>query len=489
MKNAEPAMRALPLFLKIAGRKIAVAGGGTAAARKCEIALRCGAEVAVFAQELGGDFHDLFKRPGFSHVARAVAAADVAGAAIVFCATGNEAEDRRVHKLAKAVGALVNVADRPALCDFTMASLLDRSPLVIAIGTDGASPIFGRMLKARLETEIPASFGRLAEFAGERRGVVEAAIAGPDDRRHFWERFLEGPAAELVLAGQEQAAARLFDDDIAAVRAGKSPSQQGCVYLVGAGPGDPDLLTFRAMRLMQHADVVLYDRLVTPEIMNLVRRDAERMFVGKRKDHHVVPQEEISAMMVRLAREGKRVLRIKGGDPFIFGRGGEEIEMLAANGIPFQVVPGITAAAGCAAYAGIPLTHRDHAQSCMFVTGHDRDGQADLDWNAMLQPSQTVAIYMGLAQLDGLMAEFLKRGADRSMPVAIVDNGTRRNQRVVTGTIVDIAGRAARAGLTGPTIIIVGSVVKLHEKLAWFAGPLETESGSARQPVKQGIAS
>jgi uroporphyrin-III C-methyltransferase/precorrin-2 dehydrogenase/sirohydrochlorin ferrochelatase len=221
---------------------------------------------------------------------------------------------------------------------------------------------------------------------------------------------------------------------------------------------------------MQRCDVVLHDRLVTPEIMNLVRRDAERIFVGKRRNHHVVPQEEISALMVRLAREGKRVLRIKGGDPFIFGRGGEEIEMLAANAIPFEVVPGVTAAAGCAAYAGIPLTHRDHAQSCMFVTGHDRDGQVDLDWNAMLQPRQTVAIYMGLSQLDGLMREFLKLGADPELPAAIVDNGTRVNQRVVTGTIGDLASRAAAAGLTGPTIIIVGSVVRLHEKLKWFAG-------------------
>jgi uroporphyrin-III C-methyltransferase/precorrin-2 dehydrogenase/sirohydrochlorin ferrochelatase len=253
----------------------------------------------------------------------------------------------------------------------------------------------------------------------------------------------------------------------------------GEVYLVGAGPGDPDLLTFRAFRLMQKADVVLYDRLVDPSIMDRVRRDAERIYVGKRRADHALPQEEIGDLMVRLAREGKRVLRLKGGDPFIFGRGGEEIEKLAEHAIPFQVCPGVTAASGCSAYAGIPLTHRDYAQSCVFVTGHGKDGRIDLDWSTLLRPRQTVAVYMGLAHLEFLMQEFLRHGANPALPVAIVENGTRASQITVTGTIATIAGRAVEAGLRGPTVIIVGEVVALREKLNWYTPRKGAEHGRA----------
>lgn len=467
-------MRSLPIFVKLAGKRVVVTGGGTPAARRCEIALRCGADVTVFAPELGGDFAGLEDDPKLAHVARALEESDVAGAQIVFVATEEETADRRDYETVRRAGsgALVNVADRPDMCDFTMASILDRSPLVVAIGTDGASPIFGRMLKARLETEIPAAYGRLVEFAGARREVLERVLPGAADRRRFWERMLEGPIAEMVLAGQEDAAARAFDDEIGEFAKGAGPGQVGEVYLVGAGPGDPDLLTFKALRLMQRCDVVLYDRLVSEDIMNLVRRDAERIYVGKQRNNHAMPQEQISALLVKLAQQGKRVLRIKGGDPFIFGRGGEEIEMLAAHGIPFQVVPGITAAAGCAAYAGIPLTHRDHAQSCLFVTGHGKEGHVDVDWNAMIQPHQTVAVYMGLSQLDSLMGEFIARGASPDLPAAVVDNGTKANQRVVTGTLATLPDKVRDAGLRGPTIIIIGSVVTLHDKLDWFGdGP------------------
>ncbi len=463
-------MQALPVFMKIAGRKVVVIGGGTPAARKSEMALRCGAHVTVFAEELGEDFREIEGEDRLTHVARPVTGDDMEGAAIIFCATEDEATDRAAHALAQGRGALVNVADRPELCDFTMASILDRSPLVVAIGTDGASPILGRMLKAKLETEIPAGYGRLATFAGERRGALEAVMKNGAGRRRFWEDLLEGPIAEQVLAGQMDAAAAAFDAQIAALAAGTARERRGEVYLVGAGPGDPDLLTFRALRLMQRSDVVLYDRLVSPEIMNLVRRDAERIFVGKQRNNHAMPQEEISALLVTLAKQGKRVLRIKGGDPFIFGRGGEEIELLAEHGVPFQVVPGVTAAAGCAAYAGIPLTHRDHAQSCLFVTGHGKDGEVDVDWQTLLQPNQTVAIYMGLSQLEKLTTEFIRRGASPDLPAAVIDNGTRANQQVVTGTLATLNDKASRAGLRGPTIIIVGSVVTLHDKLNWFTG-------------------
>ena len=330
--------------------------------------------------------------------------------------------------------------------------------------------MLGRMLKARLESTIPAAYGRLAAFMGRSRALVGARLDDARARRRFWERMLEGPIAEMVLANNEAAAEAALSAEVERETAGGPIARSGEVYLVGAGPGDPDLLTFRALRLMQKADVVLYDRLVGPGIVDLVRREAERIYVGKRRNDHTVPQEEIGEMLVRLAQEGKRVLRLKGGDPFIFGRGGEEIEKLADHQIPFQVCPGITAAAACSAYSGIPLTHRDHAQSCVFVTGHGKDGPIDLDWNALIRPGQTVAIYMGLAHLDELAQAFVAHGADPDLPAAVVDNGARANQRVVTGTLRTIAEQARAAALRGPTIIIVGTVVTLREKLKWYEG-------------------
>ncbi len=323
------------------------------------------------------------------------------------------------------------------------------------------------MLKARLESLIPAAYGRLADLMGGFRDAVAKAIASPVLRRRFWETALEGPIAERALSGDDRAAAAELARAIERAAAENAEAPRGEVYLVGAGPGDPDLLTFRALRLMQKADVVLYDRLTDQHVMNLVRREAERIYVGKQPDDHELPQGEISALLVKLAREGKRVLRLKGGDPFMFGRGGEEIEALAAHRIPFQVCPGITAAIGAAAYAGIPLTHRDHAQACVFVTGHGKDGKIDLDWTALLQPRQTVAIYMGLRNVEALTREFVARGAAADLPAAIVDNATRPNQQVVVGTLGTLAAKARAAELSGPSIIIVGTVVTLRDTLDW----------------------
>ena len=358
-----------------------------------------------------------------------------------------------------------------------MPAIVDRDPLIIAISTEGASPMLGRMLKARLESLIPAAYGRLARLTGEFRSAVAKAIPSPTMRRRFWETVLEGPIGERALAGDDRAA----DDDLARAieRAAHENAEapRGEVYLVGAGPGDPDLLTFRALRLMQKADVVLYDRLTDEGVMNLVRREAERIYVGKQPDDHELPQEEISTLLVKLARQGKRVLRLKGGDPFMFGRGGEEIEALAAQGIPFQVCPGVTAAIGAAAYAGIPLTHRDHAQACVFVTGHGKDGKINLDWTALLQPRQTVAIYMGLRNLETLTREFVARGANADLPAAIVDNATRAHQRVVVGTLGTLAAKARAAELSGPAIIIIGTVVTLRDKLDWRLDERMANSG------------
>jgi uroporphyrin-III C-methyltransferase/precorrin-2 dehydrogenase/sirohydrochlorin ferrochelatase len=321
-----------------------------------------------------------------------------------------------------------------------------------------------------LETLLPSAYGRLARFAGSYRNRVKRSLSDATQRRRFWENAVHGPAAERLLAGQDAAAGDLMDAAVAQAEQTEGKLPLGEVYLVGAGPGDPDLLTFRALRLMQQADVVLYDRLIGEEILNLVRRDAERIYVGKMPKNHTLPQAEIATLLVKLARQGKRVLRLKGGDPFIFGRGGEEIEALAGEDIPFQVVPGITSASGCAAYAGIPLTHRDHAQACVFVTGHSKHGRLDLNWNALIQPRQTVVVYMGLSSLADITREFIAHGAEPATPAAVIDSGTRRGQRVATGTLETLADEAAGAEIRGPALIIIGSVVTLHDKLSWFAG-------------------
>jgi len=470
----------LPIFLKLSGESTVVVGGGVVAARRAEYLVSAGARVTTFANELSGEFLGLRDLPNFRHEARDPEPKDFEGSAICFVAAEDERLTAVGRAAAKSAGLLVNVADRPELCDFIMPSIVDRSPLTIAISTEGASPILARMLKARLESLIPAGYGRLARLTGEFRIAVGKAISSPVVRRRFWETVLEGPIGEKALAGDDRGA----DADLARAieRAASDAAQapRGEVYLVGAGPGDPDLLTFRALRLMQKADVVLYDRLTDEGVMNLVRREAERIYVGKQPEDHELPQGEISALLVKLAKQGKRVLRLKGGDPFMFGRGGEEIEALAAQGIPFQVCPGVTAAMGAAAYAGIPLTHRDHAQACVFVTGHGKDGKITLDWTALLQPRQTVAIYMGLRNLEALAQEFVLRGASADLPAAIVDNATRANQRVIVGTLGTLAAKARAAELSGPSIIIVGTVVTLRDKLDWRESERVEASGEWR---------
>ena len=471
----------LPIFRDVSGRAVLVAGGGTVAARRCEVALRAGARVKLFASSIEeDDFLELRGHERLQHFPRCPRAEDFADVALAFAACRKLEDDRRVAELARAAKVPVNVADRPELCDFIMPSIVDRAPIVVAVSSSGASPILARMIRARIETMLPAAFGKLAAFAGDIRERVMRRLKGAETRRRFWERVLDGPLASLIFAGDEDTARTLLERELKAAEAEEREGISGEVWLVGCGPGDPDLLTFKALRLMQKADVVLYDRLLGEGILNLVRREAERIYVGKRAGDHALPQEEISELMARLAREGKRVLRLKGGDPFIFGRGGEEIERLAEEHIPFQVVPGITAASGCATYAGIPLTHRDHAQSCLFITAHGKDGIVDVDWKQLLRPHQTVAVYMGLRLLPTLMAGLLKHGADAAMPVAVVEKGTRPGQRVITGTIADIAQKAKEANIGGPAMIIIGTVVTLRDRLSWYL-PGEAEEEPAPQ--------
>lgn len=467
----------LPIFLSIRNRNCIVVGGGDVAARKIALLRSAGARVTVVSPTLCAELHELMQKP--ARQPRLIWKEErfqpdhLDDAILAIAATDDRAINRQVSETAMRQRIPVNVVDDPALCSFIMPSIVDRSPVLVAVSSGGASPILTRLLRARLETMIPAAYGRLAILAADFRQRVKLCLSQPEKRRRFWENVLQGPFAEMVFAGKELAAKasleRSLREAINGVQQGKmGVDLQGEVYLVGAGPGDPELLTFRAMRLMQQADVVVYDRLVSREILDMVRRDAPRIYAGKERSRHFMPQESINELLVRLAKEGKRVLRLKGGDPFIFGRGGEEIETLSEQHIPFQVVPGITAASGAASYAGIPLTHRDHAQSCVFVTGHLKDGSVNLDWHMLGRPNQTIVVYMGLFGLPVLCQQLMAHGLRAATPAAIVQQGTTRNQRVLAGTLETLPSLAASAHLVPPTLIIVGDVVKLHQKLAWF---------------------
>ena len=459
----------LPIFLNVSGKRTLIVGNGVSAARKADLLLRAGSDLTIVTPELGEELSQLLESYSFKHQATGLTSGDLKGCMIVFGCDRDDSVNQNLRELAHAAGIPVNVSDKTEDCDFIMPAVVDRTPLLIAISSGGTSPLLVRMLKARFETTIPAAYGRLAEFAGSYRDRIKELIPNMTRRRRFWEAMVSGPVAEHLFSSQHEQAESLMESHLEeAALAGDQPPP-GEVYLVGTGPGDPDLLTFRALRLMQQADVVLYDRLIGDGILNLVRRDARRVYVGKLKNNHTVSQEEISKMLIDLAKQGKRVLRLKGGDPFVFGRGGEEIEALSENGVAFQVVPGVSAANGCAAYAGIPLTHRDHAQACVFVTGHEKDGELKLNWESLIQPRQTVVLYMGLSSLDAITRGFLSHGANPATPAAVIENGTRAGQRVITGTLESLLDKTAMASIKSPALIIVGSVVSLREKLSWFA--------------------
>src|SRR3569833_1237193 len=442
-----------------------VVGGGDVAARKVDLLLRAGARVTVIAPQLHARLLERVRLGELRHEGDEFDELQLRDCRLAVAATNDDAVNRRVAAAARAHNVPVNVVDHPELCTFVFPSIIDRSPLVAAVSTGGATPELARLLRARLETRIPASYGRLAELAGRFREQVKRRFPTHVERRRFWEHVLQGSIAEQVYAGREQAAEQALTQLLQQTH-GDLP--RGEVYLVGAGPGAPDLLTFRALRLMQQADVVLYDRLVSPHKLDLVRREAERIYVGKRRSYHPLRQEEINELVVRLAKEGKRVLRLKGGDLVIFGRGGEELATLADEGIPFQIVPGVSAANGCAAYACIPLTHRDYAQSVLFVTGHLKDGTMDLIWPALVQPAQTLVAYMGLTDLDVLCRELIAHGMRADMPAALVEQGTTLHLRVLIGSVSDLPARVAHQEVHAPTLLIVGEVVRLHAKLAWF---------------------
>lgn len=460
-----------PIFLKLANRPVLVVGGGKVAARKAKTLLAAEAIVTVISPDITPDLNELLVSDNaLSHQAEAYSspqhASKLTHYALIFAATDQAEVNQTIKVDAEAAGVPINIVDAPDDCDFIMPSIVDRSPVVVAVSTGGRSPALARMIRARLEALIPASYGRLAELVDKYRVLINKQLNSYREKQQFWERTLDGKVPELVFSGRTALADQLMQETLETHA--PPPDDSGEVYLVGAGPGDPDLLTFRALRLIQRADVVLYDRLVSDPIIALVRNDAEKIYVGKEKANHAVPQNQINSLLVKLAKQGKRVLRLKGGDPFIFGRGGEEIRDLVAENISFQVVPGITAAAGCGAYAGIPLTHRDFSQSVSFVTGHLKDGSFNLNWELLSQPKQTVVIYMGLTGLEIISQKLIEHGVPQDMPAALIQQGTTENQRVITATLSTLHDRVKAEDITPPTLVIIGEVVTLQDQLKWF---------------------
>lgn len=464
-------MQYLPIFTKLDNKPVLVVGGGEVALRKCRAFLKARASVTLVAPW----FCDELKEHAHNNEVTLIDAyfdeSHLDGKMLVIAATDRDEVNNNVFELANARNVFVNVVDDQPKCTFIFPSIVDRDPITIAISSAGTAPVLARRLREKLETLIPHHIGPLATLVGGFRDKVKKRFKHFSDRRQFWEGVFDSSVVSKVQTGDTQAAQQQLDQMLDA-----KAEPEGEVYVVGAGPGDPELLTLKALQLMQQADVVVYDFLVSDEIMELVRRDADLICVGKRLGDHSVVQEDTNQMLVDLAKQGKKVCRIKGGDPFIYGRGGEEVQVLAANNVNYQIVPGITAAAGCSAYAGIPPTHRDHAQAIQFVTGHcKKDGQ-ELDWQSLAKANQTLAIYMGVIKSPHIQGELLKHGRKADTPVAIIENGTRKNQRVVTGQLGELADLIERNSIISPALLIIGEVAALHSQLAWFGKNEQTSS-------------
>ncbi len=469
-------MEYLPLFFSLQQAPVLLVGGGRVALRKARLLIEAGARITLVSPDIDHELETLLAQHAGTWKQDIYRPEHLAGFVLVIAATPQREVNSAVASDARSTALPVNVVDDPELCSFVFPSIVDRSPLLIAIGSSAKSPVLARLVRSKIEALIPAAYGRLAAFTGRFREAIKKAAPGQGQRRRFWEQVVEGPVGEMVLAGQEEEAARLVQRYI------DNPGQAhslGEVYLIGAGPGDPDLLTFKAARMLQRADVVLYDRLVSPQVLNMARRDAERIYVGKRRADHSVPQQQINQLLLDLAQQGKCVVRLKGGDPFIFGRGGEEIELLAQHGVPFQVIPGITAASGCACYAGIPLTHRDHAQSVRFVTGNLKNDCVDLPWAELVNEQETIVFYMGLTGLPTICSQLQAHGRAGDTPIALIEQGTTAHQRTLTATLATMVDLVAAHTVHAPTLIIVGGVVKLHPQLSWYGESKEPGSWPA----------
>ena len=456
-------MDIFPISLKLKQQACLIVGGGHIAYRKAVLLQKAGACISVIAPVIEPQLLEIVNASQGQYIQSDFHVDYIVNRYRLVIAATNDADvNRQVFEACEAVNLLVNSVDDPPHCRFMVPAIVDRSPLVISIASNGTSPVLSRQIRTQLESTIPHGMGKLAEFSGKWRRTVKEHIRNPDERRIFWEDVYASPLKEQVFNDNVIEADALMEQ---ALTEWQQP--KGEVYLVGAGPGDPELLTLKALRLMQQADVVIYDRLVSQPIMDLCRRDAEKVYVGKARSNHSVPQEGINALLVKYAQQGKRVCRLKGGDPFIFGRGGEEIEELFAAGVAFQVVPGITAASGCSAYAGIPLTHRDYAQSVRFLTGHLKEGSPELPWNELVYENQTLVLYMGLVGLEKICQKLIAHGQRPNMPVALISKGTTPEQKVVVGTLQDIASKVSEYHIQAPTLTIIGEVVRLREQLQW----------------------
>lgn len=458
-------MEFLPLFFDLKQRDVLLIGGGDVALRKARLLSRAGARLTVLSHAINPELIELLELYQGKAILGDYHADLLQSMTLVLAATDDESLNEQVYHDAVKANVPINVVDNPPLCTFIFPAIVDRSPIVIGISSGGQSPVLARILRSKLESQIPVSFSRLGQLVGRLRDQVKARFSSVNERRVFWEEVLNGSVAEKVFAGRDDEAEALL---VAQINEGSAKGKIGEVYLVGAGPGDPDLLTFKALRLMQQADVVLYDRLVSDAILELCRRDADMIYVGKKRSEHELPHENINQLLIDHANAGRRVVRLKGGDPFIFGRGGEELESLKAAGISFQVVPGITAACTYASYAGIPLTHRHYAQSVKFVTGQFNNRTTDLNFSEMITPNQTIVFYMSLHALEMIVQGLIQHGKPADTLIAIVSQGASTQQRVLTGTLDNIEELQNQAQLEAPAVIIVGEVVALHSQLSWF---------------------
>ncbi len=447
-----------PAFLELRGRPCLLVGAGRVAFRKARLLLDAGAALTVVAPRMGGGIAALVAAGKARHEPRAFQAADVEGRWLVVTATGDAAVDQQVFDAATAARVFCNSVDDVANSSFITPAIVDRAPVTVAISSAGSAPVLARRIRAQIEAILPARLGVLAHLAGGFRQRVKARFRGIRARRKFWEEVFDGPIANAVYAGRDDAAAIALAERIES-RSNRS-ADSGEAWLVGAGPGDPDLLTLRALQVMQAADVIVHDRLVSVEVLQLARRDADLIPVGKTPGCRTNRQEDINELLVNLVRSGKRVCRLKGGDPLIFGRGGEEAEALAAAGLRCGIVPGITAAAGCAAYSGIPLTHRDAAQSVVLLTAHGKDSVDRLDWPSLARDRQTLAVYMGVHRFGIIMDRLVAHGRSRNTPIAIIENGTTPKQRVLYGALGQLPMIARAHAVKPPALLIIGEVAR-----------------------------
>ncbi|ASB02929.1 TPA: uroporphyrinogen-III C-methyltransferase [Proteus mirabilis] len=461
----------LPLFVELKQRPVLLVGGGHVAARKAVLLLKAGARLRVIAPQLCDELHLAYQQNQIEWIAGQYQSEYLLGMMLVIVATDDKVLNQQVYLDAQARHIFVNVVDSQPQCSFIFPAIIDRNPILIAISSAGKAPVLVRMIREKLEALLPTSLGTMATIAGKWRNKVKQKLTGFQARCHFWEQAFSGKFASLVASGQLIQAQAQLEQQLS-----HPDSPQGELALVGAGPGDAGLLTLRGLQVIQQAEVVLYDSLVSADILELVRRDADRICVGKRAGQHSTLQEEINQLIVKYTQLGKRVVRLKGGDPFIFGRGGEELEIAVQHGIPFQVVPGVTAASGASAYAGIPLTHRNYAQSVTFMTGHCQSGGIEPDWQALAQANHTLAIYMGTTKAELISQRLIEQGRSPLTPIAVISCGTRHDQQILTGNLTQLAQLAKQAPT--PALLIVGEVAALHHQLAWF-GDRQTQHTSA----------